>query len=198
MTQSRLRHGCRTLSIIWSSTFMLALSSSEFTFLPFSRFFGVYAAWIRFRFEFLVLRLNLLLSLFERCTHVYFVHTHECRDWVHLDSSGPPSWGASSQPLGHIEYHMCSVCHCDGVCARIHTHTHTYTPTRVKNRENTRQYLYLSFCQKQPFTPSDKCPGLAEPPHPQPPTWMNKLRIYERMCTPCSNCVADMNVISLA
>jgi len=31
--------------------------------------------------------------------------------------------------------------------------------------------------------------GLAVTPHPRPPTLMNKLRIQERMCTSCGECV---------
>jgi len=34
---------------------------------------------------------------------------------------------------------------------------------------------------------------LVEPPHSSPPTQMNKLRIHERMCTPCNDCVADIH-----
>jgi len=33
---------------------------------------------------------------------------------------------------------------------------------------------------------------LARPPHPRPPTPMNKLRIHERICTTCSECVRNL------
>jgi len=100
------------------------------------------------------------------CTHM---RIHICRDSVHLDSSGPP--GVLSQPLGSNPSTPYVQCVC--VCAYIHTYytyTHIHSHPRQKLRRR-RQHHYLFFCQKQPPTPSNKCPytlvGLL---HPRSPT----------------------------
>ena len=90
-------------------------------------------------------------------------------------------------PWAHIEYPMCSVC----VCARIHTHTHTYILTSIKNKEDTRQQPYLSK-NHPPRQATSALQRLEETLYPRPPTRMNKLCTHERICTPCSDCVANM------
>jgi len=82
-------------------------------------------------------RLPAYMYTYVLCTHLQI---HVYQDLVHLNFSGPPS--VSSRPLRSHRVPMCSVC----VCVCIYTHTHTYTLTPVKNREDTSQHLYLSFC----------------------------------------------------
>jgi hypothetical protein len=79
------------------------------------------------------------------------------------------------------------------VCVRVHTHTPTYTPTRVKKRK-TQDDTSISPSVKNnpPHHTTSALHRLVEPPHPRPPTRINKLRTHERMCTPCNDCVADM------
>jgi len=112
------------------------------------------------------------------CTHT---RIHRFRPF---GASRPDSWA-------HIEHPMCSVC----VCWRMHTHTPTHTPTRVKN-SNTQDNTFIapSFQNRRspPRQAISALHRLVETPHPQPPTRMNTLRTHERMCTPCSDCVADM------
>ena len=101
-------------------------------------------------------------------TYVYCVHIriHICWDWVHPDSSGPPS--VLFQPLGS----HCAVCAC--VC--IYTHTPKYTPTRVKNRKTPdNTFVSPSVKNKPPRQMTSALHRLVEPPHPCPPTRMNKL-----------------------
>jgi len=94
-------------------------------------------------------------------------------------------------PSAHIEHPMCRLC----VCVRIHTHTPTDTPTRVKNTNTSWQdntSISLSVQSNPPRQVTSTLHRLVEPPHPHPSTRMNKLRTHERMCTPCSDCFADM------
>jgi len=125
-------------------------------------------------------------------THVYFVHIYTymfaeiLSIWIlwALQLSRPDSWA-------HIERPTCSVC----VCVRVHTlwRALTYTPTCVKNRktqDNTS--CSPSFENTPPRQATSVLYKLVEHPHSRSPTWMNKLRTHERMCTPCSDCVTDM------
>ena len=133
-------------------------------------------------------RLRLLACMY---TCVLWTHggIHMCQDLVHLDSSGPP--GVLSRPLGsHRVPHMRCVC----MCVRVHTRTHTYTPTCVqKNREDTNYTsISPSVENKPPLQATSALHRLDEPPHPCPPTRMNKLRIHEHTYTPCSDCVANL------
>jgi len=58
---------------------------------------------------------------------------------------------------------------CVGVCVYTHTHPHTLPPAlKIEKTQTTPPYL--SFCQKQPPTPSNmRSHKLVEPPHPHSP-----------------------------
>jgi len=93
----------------------------------------------------------------------------------------PTFWLTSSTP--------CAGCMCVCVC----THMHTHTLPQNDLREGITQHACASYCQKHSPTPNDKClHRLAEPPKPRLPMRINKLRIHERMCTSCSDCVTNM------
>ena len=96
-----------------------------------------------------------------------------------LQVSRPDSWA-------HIERPMCSVRVC--VCVCVHTRAPTYTPTRVKKRKSQDN----TSCSQSPRQATSVLQTLVEHPHTRSPTQMNKLRTHERMCTPCSDCFADM------
>jgi len=107
--------------------------------------------------------LRVFLYICVLCTHI---RIHICRDLVHLDSSGPQS--VLFQPLGS----HCTVCAC--VC--IYTLTPKYTPTRVKNRKaQDNTFVSPSVKNKPPRQMTSALHRLVEPPHPCPPTRMNKL-----------------------
>ena len=111
-----------------------------------------------------------------------------CRDSVLLDSPGPP--GVVSRPLGsHLVLDVQSVC----VCAYSHTYTHVHSHPASKI-EKTRDNTFISPSVKRnpPRHTTSALHRLVEPPHPRPGTRMKKLRIHERMCTHCSDCVANM------
>jgi len=70
------------------------------------------------------------------------------------------------------------------VCACVYTNILRHTlPPASKIREDT---------DNTPISPSVKTPHAKRQvqfTHPRPPKLMNKLRIHERICTPCSKCV---------
>ena len=120
-----------------------------------------------FRFEFSVLRLQLLLFFFGRknmlkkkissrlpayiytwvlCTHK---RIHTCQGFVHLGSSVPPKYLVPTPGLTS-EYPTWSVC----VCA-VHTHT---LPPPFKNRQNTNKILIFPH-EKNIVHASNKCPA---------------------------------------
>ena len=71
---------------------------------------------------------------------------------------------------------LCAV----GVCVCVYTHIHAHTlPPASKDKEDT---------DNTSISPSVKN-NSAETSQPRPPTLMKKLRIHERMCTQCSECV---------
>jgi hypothetical protein len=83
---------------------------------------------------------------------------------------------------------------CVCVCAYTHTYTHIHSYQRYKQRRH-RQHPYLSFCQKQPPTPSNKCLyRLVKPAHPRSPmlnetnctymrTYAHPAASVKQMCT---------------
>jgi len=121
------------------------------------------------------------------CTHI---RIHICRDLVHLNFSGPskslvPTPGLTSNTL-------CAVC----VCVCVYTHTHPRTLPSAskieKTQDNTSVFPFVK--NNFPRQATSALFRLVESPHPpsRPPTRMKKLRIHEHMCTPFSDCVADM------
>jgi len=72
------------------------------------------------------------------------------------------------------------------VCVRAYTHIKI-----EKTQDKTS--ISLSVKNNPPRLATSALHKLVEPPTPaRPPTQMNKLRIHERTCTPCSDCVADI------
>jgi len=130
-------------------------------------------------------------SAFQHIYTKYFVHIYEYiyamiqSIWIllALQMSLP-------NPSAHIEYPMCSVCVC--VCVYTHVHTHTLPPASKIEKTPDNTSISHSVKNKYPRQATSALHRLAETPHPRPPTRMNKLRIHERMCTPCSDCVANM------
>ena len=121
------------------------------------------------------------------------IRIHVCRDFVHLDSLSPlkclvPTPGLTSST-------PCAVFVC--VCVRIHTNTITYSPSLPpaskidKTKDNTS--ISPSVKNVPPRQATSALHRLVEPYHPRHRTRMNKLCIRDRMCTPCSDCVADMH-----
>ena len=77
----------------------------------------------------------------------------------------------------------------------IYIYIYIYIYTHISCVRIHRQHPYLSFCQKEPPTPSNKCfHRLAEPPHPRSPyaKW-NKLHIHERICISSSEREANVH-----
>jgi len=81
------------------------------------------------------------------------------------------------------------VCVCS--CTHTNTHWHFYPTSKI---EKTTDSISISPSVKNspPRQATSALHRLVEPSHPRPPTRMNKLLIHERMCTPCSDCVANM------
>ena len=81
---------------------------------------------------------------------------------------------------------MCSVC----VCVRIHTPTPTYTPTRVKIRKDTDNTpVSPSVINNLPLQATIALIDYFNPPTLVPQRWMNTLRMHERICALCIDCV---------
>ena len=85
-----------------------------------------------------------------------------------------------------IKHFMCSVC----VSVRTHTHTHTYTHACVKNRKTQDDNFISPSIKNQHIRQATS--ALHKLVSPSSPTRMNKLRTHEHMCTPSSDCIADM------
>ena len=128
------------------------------------------------------------------------IHVHLCTLYTYSNTYVPrfssPGFLGPSRCLfptpGLTSSTKCGVC----VCACVYTHIHTQTPPPPSKIENTQiQHLYISgpsVINNPPHQETSALHRLVEPPHPRPPTRMNKLRIHKRMCTPYSDCVADM------
>jgi len=84
------------------------------------------------------------------------------------------------------------------VCVCVYTHTHLHSNSPSKQTKHIATPLFFRFSKITPHA-SNTCPERrAESPHTQPQTtkkqsanipWRNKLRIYERMFTPCGQCI---------
>jgi len=73
---------------------------------------------------------------------------------------------------------------------RVYTHVHPHTlPPLSKNTEHTLKTPISTSVKNNLPHQATSAHRLSELPHPRPRTPMNKLRIHERMCTPCSECV---------
>ena len=128
------------------------------------------------------------------------IHVHLCTLYTYTNTyvprfSSPGFLGPSSclfPTPGLTSSTPCGVC----VRACVYTLIHTQTPPPPSKIENTHiQHLYISgpsVINNPPRQETSALHRLVEPPHPRPPTRMNKLRIHKRMCTPCSDCVADV------
>jgi len=93
-------------------------------------------------------------------------------------------------PWAHIEHPMCSLC-----VLYTHIHQRTLSPASKmeKTQDNTSIRVPPSLKNHHPRQAIISMHRPVEPSHPRPPMQMNKLRIHERMCTPCSDCVADIH-----
>jgi len=122
------------------------------------------------RFEVSVLRSHPLLCCYGRKNKFKkkkqlvpppSIYIHMCTLYTYTNTYmarfSPSSFFGPSRCLvpspGLTSSNPCAVCVC---VVRIHTQTHRYTPTCVKNREDSGQHPYLSFCPKKNPTPSDK------------------------------------------
>jgi len=65
-----------------------------------------------------------------------------------------------------------------------------YVKFRKKRRKSSKRNYYI--ISPRVTTNAIIIHTLARPPHPRPPTPMNKLRIHERICTTCSECVRNL------
>jgi len=127
--------------------------------------------------------------MIHTCVLCTRIRIHICRDSVLSGFFGPSKCLVLTP--GFTSSTPCAVCVC---ASHTPTHTTTYTPTHVKNRKaQDNTCISLSFKNHPPRQATSALHELAEPPHPRLPTRMNKLRTQERMCTPCSDCVADMD-----
>jgi len=85
------------------------------------------------------------------------------------------------------------------VCAYTHTYTHTHSHSRQKIG-NTQTTLLTPLLSKTiphaknnpPRQATSTLHKGAQSPHPLPSTLRSKLHINERICTPCSECVANV------
>jgi len=82
-----------------------------------------------------------------------------------------------------------TVCVC--VCVYTHIHPHTLSPASKIEKTQNKPSTCPSVQNNPPHRATRVQQRLLEPPHPGPPTRINILRIHERMCSPCSDCVAD-------
>jgi len=118
------------------------------------------------------------------CILYTYMRIHICRNSVHLDSSGPgsrclvPNLRLTSQYLSYSVY----ACQC--VYINIHSHT---LPPPSKNIEVTNRTTISPSAQNNPARQATSAlDRLANPPHPCHSMPINKLRMQESMCTPCS------------
>jgi len=84
----------------------------------------------------------------------------------------------------------CAVCVC--VCVHTHIHTRALPPASKIEKTPNNSSISPSVKNKPPRQATSALHRQVEPSHPRPPTRMDKLRIHERMCTPCNDCVANM------
>ena len=122
------------------------------------------------------------------------IRIHICRNFVHLDYSGPQSVSSPATPGLTFEGPICSVCVC--VCVHIYTHIHPHMlPPPLKDREKTDKTVIFPHVKNNVPRQQQVLCMSGWPPSPSylNDTMMNKMCIHEHTCT----CQAIYNIYDI-